>query len=175
MTTETDKAEKLRRRRARERLKRAEGKLADFEYRLRALHADRSGSFRMLYRPPLLPDEFYILSRSISRNFREAAAGCPEALAWMEKTAELRAAIDTMRATPLPQRHPDFTGAIPPPSFAAWTGKRRPRAGTEGCTITELGRVSAEDMLELMDRKRCGRRRLEEFIAELAARAIAGG
>lgn len=163
-TPEADKAEALRRRRARARLKRATSMLEDFEHRLKALHADRSGSFRLLYAPPLIPHEFHVINRGTQRNLREALAGCPEAMAWVADTAELRARIDTLRATPLPEKDPTYTGRIPLPSFAAWAGKR-PRRGYIPRRAAE--EMSAERMAKVMDRQQRGRRLLEEFKAEL--------
>lgn len=172
MTTETDKAEKLRRRRARERLMRAEGKLGDFEYRLKALHADRSGSFRMLYRPPLVPDEFYVLNRGIQRNEREARAGCPEALEWLERTAELRSRIDTLRATPLPEKDPNYSGPSVVPCAAIRAGKRPRRPCLPPPSAMTVVHLSAEQMVKVVARERRGRRLLDEFIAESARDAM---
>ncbi len=164
-TTEADKAETLRRRRARARLTRATTMLEDFEHRLKALHADRSGSFRLLYAPPLIPDEFYVINRGTQRNLREALAGCPEAIAWVADTAELRARVDTLRAARLPERDPNYTGPDVMPTAAQWAGKRS-RNLFASYTRRPTAEIVEERMAKVRERQQRGRTLLAEFIAE---------
>lgn len=166
-TTEADKAETLRRRRARARLTRATTMLEDFEHRLKALHADRSGSFRLLYAPPLVPDEYRVINRGTLRNLREALAGCPEATAWVADTAKLRARIDALRAKRLPERDPTYTGPDVMPTAALRAGKRRRTvcASYTRCATPEL---VEQRMAKALERQQRGRTLLAEFIAESA-------
>jgi hypothetical protein len=143
-TTENQADERLRLRRLRARLKRATTKLEEFEHRLQALHADRSGAFRQMYpRTPLIPSEWYVASRSLRRNVSDAAKGCPLCIAWLEQTAVLRARIDTLHNTQLPEKAPDYDGPWVFPEFAMRAGKKRRRASPLR-THEELQQIAAE-------------------------------
>jgi hypothetical protein len=160
-------AELLRKRRARARLKRATEKLDAFLFRLQALHADRSGSFRMMYpRTPLLPDEWYVVERSVGRNEREASDGCSLAAAWIAETAEIRTQIDALRNTPLPEKDPTYAGPMVFPAQALRAGKRRPVCSTRRIhAAEETAAIVAGHVAKLAERKARSRALLEEFLA----------
>lgn len=140
---------KLELRRTRERLARALSMLNRFECRLEALHRDRSGLYRDFLSPPLVPDEWKPVERSIKRQRREAESGCELSAAWVEETAAQLRRIETLRATPLPRRAPDYDG--PTSLFSVRTLKRDPE--------------------ELERGYQAARARIEEAKAEKAKRA----
>lgn len=111
-------------RRTRERLSRARSMLNRFERRLEALHRDRSGIYRDFLSPPLVPDEWKPIERSIKRQREEADSGCELSAAWVEQTAAQLRRIEVLRATPLPRRAPDYEG--PTFLFSLRTLKRDP-------------------------------------------------
>jgi hypothetical protein len=152
-----DQAESLRLRRLRAHLKRGKEHLDAFEYRLNALHADRTGAFRLVYlRTPLIPDEFRVVERHIARNEREAREGCPLCAAWLAETEEQRKKIDSLRMTPLPERDPTYAGWGYAP-FALSAGKRRSRQKSIFYRTPEQRRASVAEYVErVMARKRRG-------------------
>jgi hypothetical protein len=77
----------------------------------------------MMYRPPLIPEEYAPVERSIRHNEREAAAGCKVSAAWLAETSEQRARIDRLRATALPERAPDYDGPWVMPIAARYAGR----------------------------------------------------
>jgi hypothetical protein len=110
------------------RLASASSRLAALQVRLEALHADRSGVAELMYRPPLIPDEWFHLGVSIRRIQTDADRGCAQSVEWLRDTTEQRALIDRLRATPLTPRAPDYDGPWLMPMHAKWMGKptRRP-------------------------------------------------
>ncbi len=175
----TNNAAEIERRRARARLVYAKRKLGELEVRLEALHADRSGAAELVYKPPLIPDEYYSVGRCLARVDREAAAGCELAAAWMQETAEQRAHIDHLRATPLAKRAPDYDGPRLMPSHATRMGK--PPRHRPGCYRRRPGEeLAAEHLAKIAEReserKARGEALRREFLREVEeARAAKAG
>lgn len=109
------------------RLRSADVRLKALQTRLEALHADRSGAAALMYRPPLIPDEWVYFGRAVKRIEQEAAAGCVASIQWLEATAPQRAHIDHLRASPLAPRAPDHKGPWLTPMHAQWMGRPRRR------------------------------------------------
>jgi hypothetical protein len=166
-----DQAEARRLCSVRARLKGATRRLEDFLHRLQTLHADRSGSFRLMYCPPLLGDEWRPLERLVSLRRHDAQNGCPLAADWLEETSALRERIAALRNTPLPAKDPTYDGPAVLPHFALRAGKRqrsRPADDPE-----RKGQMVAEYMARMEARKARSRALLEEFLRD--EEAISGG
>lgn len=162
-----DQAEAARLCRVRARLKRATEKLQDFLHRLQTLHADRSGSFRLMYPGvPLLSDEWYALGRSLCRSESDARQGCPLASAWLHETSALREQIDNLRSTPLPHMDPTYDGPAVLPHFALRAGKRpRNRLANDPARRAQ---VVADHLARLEERKARSRALLNDYLSEVS-------
>jgi hypothetical protein len=161
-----DQAEARRLCSVRARLKGATGRLEDFLHRLQTLHADRSGSFRMMYCPPLIGDEWRPLERLVSLRRHDAQNGCPLAAAWLEETSALRERIDALRNTSLPEKDPTYAGPAVLPQFALRAGKR-PRNQLANDPARRAQLVS-DHLARLEERKARSRALLNDYLSEVS-------
>jgi hypothetical protein len=108
----------------------------------------------MYPRTPLIPSEWYVASRSLRRNLSDAARGCPLCIAWLEQTAELRARIDTLHNTKLPEKADDYDGPWVFPEFAMRAGKnRRASSPRRSKTYEEIQQSTSEYVARVLARQ----------------------
>ncbi|NDK38806.1 hypothetical protein DT603_08140 [Pseudoxanthomonas gei] len=161
----------LERRKTISRLRRAKQGLEAFLFRLDALHADKSGAYRMAYPgTPLLSDEADGKLKSIARTKREAETGCELCAAWISETADLRERIEVLRNTKLPEKDPDYNGPCVMPIHAHRAGKARPRSCFPSLDPAE---VVAAHQAQRLERKARGTAFLQEFLADIEEAAEA--
>lgn len=164
-------------------LKRASESLKAFELRLLVLHADESGSYRLLYPSlPLLADEYYRGVAKLVRSRESAAAtGCSLSQAWLDNTAEQRARIDKLRNTRLKERSKNFSGPEVQPTSALRAGRKLSpaflRSSDDPRVLAAeylagrregIARMEQERLARQQARKERGRALREEFLRELA-------